>query len=61
MMPDWTEAPERIGLPVRFFRKKKMGAARSVFWNIDFNFCENPCPKLTKMEGAGTDIFGGQN
>ena len=61
MGPKWTEAPEQIGLPVRFFRKKKMGSTRSVFWNLDFHFCENPYPEPTKMEGAGRRIFGGQN
>ena len=60
MGPKWTEAPEQIGLAVRFFRKK-MGAARSVFWNADFHFCENPYAKLIKMGGAGSTIFEGQN
>ena len=44
-----------------FFSEKKMGSTRSVFWNIDFHFCENPYSKLTKMGGAGRVIFGGQN
>ena len=41
------------------FSEKKMDAARSVFWNIDFHFCENPYSKLTKMGGGRKGHFWG--